>query len=85
LWRRPRPKLGCGAKERRRRTVISVGKVDIRETKCAGEKQSIIRVIKSMKVRWAGHVALMGEMRNSYSTLVGKPVGKRPLERSGRR
>jgi hypothetical protein len=42
---------------------------------------SIIRMIKSRKMRWAGHVARMGEKRNVYRLLVGKPGGKRPLER----
>jgi hypothetical protein len=37
---------------------------------------SIIRIIKSRKVRWAGHVARMEEMRNAYRLLVGKPEGK---------
>jgi hypothetical protein len=36
-------------------------------------------VIKSRKMRWAEHVARMGEMRNAYNILVGKPEGKRPL------
>jgi hypothetical protein len=39
---------------------------------------SIIRIIKS-RMRWAGHVARMGEKRNAYSLLVGKPEGRRPL------
>jgi hypothetical protein len=38
---------------------------------------SIIRIIKSRRMRWAGHVARMGEKRNVYRLLVGKPVGKR--------
>jgi hypothetical protein len=42
---------------------------------------SIIRIIKSRSVRWAGHVARMGEKRNVYRLLVGKPEGKRPLGR----
>jgi hypothetical protein len=41
----------------------------------------IIRQIKSRRVRWAGHVACMGEGRNVYRVLVRKPEGKRPLER----
>jgi hypothetical protein len=41
---------------------------------------SIIR-IKSRKMRWASHVARMGEKRNAYRLLVGKPEGKRPLGR----
>jgi hypothetical protein len=43
---------------------------------------SIIRIIKSKRMRWAGHVARMGEKRNVYRLLVGKPEGKRPLGRS---
>jgi hypothetical protein len=41
----------------------------------------IIRQIKSRRMRWAGHVARMGEERNVYKVLVRKPEGKRPLER----
>jgi hypothetical protein len=46
---------------------------------------SIIRIIKSRRMRWAGHVARMGEERNVYRLLVGKPEGKRPLRRQRRR
>jgi hypothetical protein len=46
---------------------------------------SIIRIIKSRRMRWAGHVARMGEKRNVYRILVGKPEGKRPLGRPRRR
>jgi hypothetical protein len=46
---------------------------------------SIMRIIKSRRVRWAGHVARMGEKRNVYRLLVGKPEGKRPLGRPKRR
>jgi hypothetical protein len=42
---------------------------------------NIIRVTKSRRMRWAGHVACMGMMRNVYRILFGKPVGKRPPER----
>jgi hypothetical protein len=41
----------------------------------------IIRQIKSRRFRWAGNVARMGEGRNVYRVLVGKPKGKRPLGR----
>jgi hypothetical protein len=41
----------------------------------------IIRQIKSRRMRWAGHVACMGEGRNVYRVLVGKPKGRRPLDR----
>jgi hypothetical protein len=46
---------------------------------------SIIRMIKSRRMRWAGHVARMGKKRNAYRILVGKPEEKRPLGRSRRR
>jgi hypothetical protein len=46
---------------------------------------SIIRIIKSRGMRWAGHVARMGAKRNVYRLLVGKPEGKRPLGRPRRR
>jgi hypothetical protein len=41
----------------------------------------IIRQIKSRRMRWVGHVARMGEGRNTYRLLVGKLEGKRPFER----
>jgi hypothetical protein len=47
--------------------------------------QDIIKQIKSRRMRWAGHVAHMGEGRNVYRILVGKPEGKRPLGRPRRR
>ena len=46
---------------------------------------NIVRVIKSRRMRWAGHVARMGEERGAYRVLVGKPEGKRPLGRPRRR
>ena len=42
---------------------------------------NIVRVIKSRRMRWAGHVVRMGEERGVYRVLVGKPEGKRPLGR----
>ena len=42
---------------------------------------NIVRVIKSRRMRWAGHVTRMGEGRGVYRVLVGKPEGKRPLGR----
>jgi hypothetical protein len=42
---------------------------------------NIIRVIKSRRLRWAGHVARMGEGRGAYRVLVGKAKGRRPLGR----
>jgi hypothetical protein len=40
---------------------------------------SIIRITKSRRMRWAGHVARIGEKRNAYRIYVGKPEGRRPL------
>jgi hypothetical protein len=42
-------------------------------------------MIKSRRMRWAGHVARMGEKRNAYRILVRNPEGKRPLGRPRRR
>jgi hypothetical protein len=42
---------------------------------------NIVRVIKLRRMRWAGHVARMGEGRGVYRVLVGRPEGKRPLGR----
>jgi hypothetical protein len=42
---------------------------------------SIIRINKSRRMRWAGHVAQMGQKRIAYRLLVGNPEGKRPLRR----
>jgi hypothetical protein len=46
---------------------------------------SIIRIIKSKRMRWAGLITRMGEKRNAYRFLVGKPEGKRPLGSPRRR
>jgi hypothetical protein len=45
----------------------------------------LIRIIKSRRIRWARHVARMGEKRNAYRLLVGKPERKRPLGIPSRR
>ena len=46
---------------------------------------NIVRVVKSRRMRWARHVARMGEEREVHRVLVGKPEGKSPLERPRRR
>jgi hypothetical protein len=46
---------------------------------------NIVRVIKSRRMRWAGHGARMGEGRVVYRVFIGRPEGKRPLERPTRR
>ena len=42
---------------------------------------NFVRVVKSRRMRWEGHVAHMGQRRGVHRVLVGKPEGKRPLER----
>ena len=46
---------------------------------------NIVRVVKSRRMRWVGHVAPMGEGRGVHRFLVGKPEGKRPLGRPRRK
>jgi hypothetical protein len=46
---------------------------------------NIIKVIKSRRMRWSSHVARKGEIRDTYTILVGKTEGKRQLERHRRR
>jgi len=46
---------------------------------------NIVRVIKSRRMRWAGHIQRMGEEMGVYRVLVGKPEGSRPLGRPRRR
>jgi hypothetical protein len=46
---------------------------------------NIVRVVKSRRMRWAGHVVRMGEERGVHRVLVGKPEGKRSLGRPRRR
>jgi hypothetical protein len=46
---------------------------------------NIFRLIKSRRMRWAGHVARMGDRRGAYRVLVGRPEGKRTLENPRRR
>ena len=46
---------------------------------------NIVRVVKSRRTRWAGHVARMGEGRDEHRVLVRKPEGKKPLVRPRRR
>jgi hypothetical protein len=49
------------------------------------DSPSIIRIIKSRRMRWTGHVARIGEKRSAYRILEGKPEGKKPLRRPRRR
>jgi hypothetical protein len=63
---------------------LSLGK-DSQELHNLYSSPSIIRVIQSRRMSWAGHAARMGERRNAYRIMVGKPEGKRPLGRPRRR
>ena len=49
------------------------------------DSPDVVKIMKSRRLRWAGHVARMGEKRRLYSILVGRPDGKRPLGRPRRR
>jgi hypothetical protein len=55
------------------------------ELQCLYSSPSIVRVIKARRMRWAGHVARIGEVRGAYNFLVGRPEGMRPLGRPRRR
>ena len=61
------------------------GKVHNEKLNDLYSSRNIVRVIKSGRIRWAGHVARMGEMRGICRVLVGKLEGKRPLGRFRRR
>jgi hypothetical protein len=56
-------------------------KVHNKELRDLYSSPSIIRIINSRRMRWADHVARMGETVNAYRLLVGKPEGKRPIGR----
>jgi hypothetical protein len=58
-------------------------KLHSRELRNLYSSPDIIRQIKSRRMRWVGHVARMGERRNVYRVLVGKPEGKNHLENQG--
>jgi hypothetical protein len=55
------------------------------ELHCLYSSPNIVKVIKSRRMRWAGHVARIGEGKSVYGVLVGRPEGKRPLGRPKRR
>jgi hypothetical protein len=56
-------------------------KLDNKELNYLYSLPNIVRVVKSKRMRWAVHVARMGEERGVHRVLVGKPKGKRPLGR----
>jgi hypothetical protein len=59
----------------------SWGKLHNGELNSLYSSPNVVKVIKSRRMRWTGHVARMGEGRSVYRVLVGRPEGKRPLER----
>jgi hypothetical protein len=65
-----------GYSDIKRDEVIEGGVLHNEELHDLYSSPSIIRVIKSRKMRWAGHVAGMEEKRNAYRLFVGKPEGK---------
>jgi hypothetical protein len=64
---------------------VSWRKLHNDELRSLYSSSNIVRVIKSRRLRWVGHVARMGEGRGVYRVLVGRPEGKRPLGSPGRR
>jgi hypothetical protein len=60
-------------------------KLHIEELRDLYSSPSIIRIMKSRRIRWAGHLARMGAKGNAYKLLAGKPGGRRPLGRPRRR
>jgi hypothetical protein len=66
----------------KREVIVGWRKVNNEEPHNLYSSPSIIRIIKSRRMKWAGHVARMWARRNAYRTLVGKPEGRRPLGRT---
>jgi hypothetical protein len=64
---------------------IEPGKLHNEELHGLYSSPSIVRVIKTRRMRWAGHVVRMREVRCAYNILVGRPGGRRPLGRPRRR
>jgi hypothetical protein len=61
-----------------------VGSCNFVQFQILEEHSTFSFVRKQRRMRWAGHIARMGEMRNAYRILVGEPEGKRPLRRQRR-
>jgi hypothetical protein len=69
----------------RRISRLPFGIIMVQELHNLYSSPDTIRQVKSRRMRWAGHVARMGEERKMYRVLVGKPEGKRPQGRPRRR
>jgi hypothetical protein len=65
----------------KRDEVIGWRKLHNEELHNLHSSPSVIRIIKSRRMRWTGHIARMGKKRNAYKIFVGKPEGTRPLGR----
>ncbi|KAJ4427776.1 hypothetical protein ANN_25429 [Periplaneta americana] len=81
---------GCNEQQRKPSTPMLEGEshhlaVELADWKARLRKQRQELNLKSRRLRWAGHVARMGESRSAYRVLVGRPEGKRPLGRPRRR
>jgi len=72
-------------KHRRKEVVGGCRRLHDEELHNLYASPDFIRAIKSRRMRWAGNVARMGEMRNAYIILVGKPERKRPFGRPRRK
>ena len=59
--------------------MLSGGRLHNEELHSLYRSPSLVRVIQSRRLRWAGHVARMEEGRSPFKILTGKPTGKRPL------
>jgi hypothetical protein len=70
---------------KRDEVTVEGGKLHKEEVNDLYSLPNTVRVVKSRRMRWAGHVARMGKDRGVYRVLVGKPEGKRPLGRPRRR
>jgi hypothetical protein len=68
---------GCGSK--RDKVTWEWGKLHNEKLNDLYSSPNIVRVIKTRRMKWKGHVARMGERRGNYRVLMVKPEGKRPL------
>ena len=60
--------------------IVMILDIQNEELRSLYRSPNVVRVIKSRRLRWAGHVAKKEEGRGAFKTLTGKPTGKRPLK-----